>query len=209
MKNYRFYVIFALLVLTSTFLVQHRDVSVPVSQPLTDIPLRKAQWHMIRQSQFDERVLAVLKPSDYLSRIYADEQGNRVGLYLGYHGGGPGIGPIHSPKQCLPGSGWNLLSDKTSVVMVDGESVNLVEAIYQNGDARQLFLYWFQVMGKSLDSEYSLKFLEVKNSILHNRRDAAFIRLSIDIGDDLDVALESGRRFVRDFYPSIVAVLPR
>ena len=84
----------------------------------------------------------------------------------------------------------------------------MVQAVYQNVDARELFLYWFQVRGESITNEYVLKLTEVKNSILYSRRDSAFIRLSISFEDNLDGAVAVGERFVRDFYPEILAMLP-
>jgi EpsI family protein len=145
--------------------------------------------------------LEVLKPTDYLARSYVDEDGNRIGLYLGYHGGGPDSGPIHSPKHCLPGSGWQEVSTVAGALAVAGQNIQLVRAVYQNGYSKELFLYWFQVKGKTLSNEYTLKLAEVTNSIFQNRRDSAFI--------DLDKALAVGEQFIRDFYPHIVAVLPR
>ncbi|MCD6332942.1 MAG: EpsI family protein, partial [Bacteroidales bacterium] len=155
-----------------------------------------------------KNTLAVLKPTDYLSRVYIDEEGNRVSFYLGYHGGGPESGPIHSPKHCLPGSGWQLFSTREKELSLGPEKISMVQAVYQNGDARELFLYWFQVRGVSITSEYVLKFTEIKNSILYSRRDSAFIRLSVSFKDDLDAAVAVGERFIKDFYAEISAVLP-
>ena len=184
-------------------------MSVPVNQPLVEIPRRLGSWRMLSQAQFDENTLAVLKPTDYLSRVYIDEAKNRVSFYLGYHGGGPDSGPIHSPKHCLPGSGWQLFSTREKELSLGTEKVSMVQAVYQNVDARELFLYWFQVRGESITSEYVLKLIEIKNSILYNRRDSAFIRLSVSFQDDLADAVAVGERFIRDFYPYIRDGLPK
>ena len=84
----------------------------------------------------------------------------------------------------------------------------MVQAVYQNVDARELFLYWFQVRGESITNEYVLKLTEIKNSILYNRRDSAFIRLSVSFEDDLASAVAVGELFIRDFYPYIRDGLP-
>lgn len=209
MKNIRFYLVYGLLVLTIFFLGWHKDVYVPVAKPLEEIPQHLGEWTKIGESRFSEAVLKQLRPTDYLYRVYADAKHRQVSLYLGYHGGGPESGPIHSPKHCLPGSGWVSLSEKTKTMIIGGSSVNLVEAVYQNGGQRELFLYWFQVEGASLVSEYGLKLAEIKNSILYNRRDSAFVRISVPYQEGDDVSLETGEQFVRDFYPHIKTVLPR
>ena len=207
-RYYRFFVVYVLLLGAIFFIYFHEDVSVPVNRPLAEIPTRLGSWRMLSQAQFDENILAVLKPTDYLSRVYIDEARNRVSFYLGYHGSGPESGPIHSPKHCLPGSGWQLFSTKEKKLSLGGENISMVQAVYQNGDVRELFLYWFQVRGESITNEYVLKFTEIKNSILSSRRDSAFIRFSVSFEDDLDAAVAVGERFIKDFYPEISAVLP-
>jgi EpsI family protein len=207
--RYRFYIVYALLVASALFVHLHGDVAVPVNRPLADIPQRQDGWRMVSQSRFDDQVLGVLKPTDYLVRNYVDQAGNRVGFYLGYHGGGPETGPIHSPKHCLPGSGWQEVSMETDEMAVAGKKIHLVRAVYQNGYRKEMFLYWFQVQGKTLSSEYALKVAEVINSILHNRRDAAFVRVSLPFEGDPDQSRSLGEQFIRDFYPHIAAVLPR
>lgn len=208
-KKFRFFIVYFLLIAAALFVYLHDDLAVPVNRPLTDVPQQQGKWRMVSQSRFDDQVLAVLKPTDYLARSYVDQAGNRISLYLGYHGGGPESGPIHSPKHCLPGSGWQVVSTVPGEMSVVGENIQLVRAVYQNGYNRELFLYWFQVKGKTLANEYALKVAEVFNSILHNRRDSAFIRISLPFTGDQDEAVALAEQFVRDFYPHIAEVLPR
>lgn len=208
-KKHRFFVVYLLLIAAALFVHLHGNVAVPVNRSLAEIPQRQGGWRMIGQARFDKRVLEVLQPTDYLYRTYVDDQGHRLTLYLGYHDGGPDSGPIHSPKHCLPGGGWQVLSTAAGVLTVGEEKINLVKAVYQNGQSKELFLYWFQVKGKTLANEYALKLAEVTNSIFHNRKDSAFIRISVPFEDDPDKAVALGERFVQDFYPHIAAVLPR
>ena len=209
MKKFRFYVVYALLVGAALFVFLHEDVEVPTARPLDEIPLRLDGWTKVEETRFSEAVLKQLRPTDYLYRVYADDDRRSVSLYLGYHGGGPESGPIHSPKHCLPGSGWMNISEQSKTLSIGDDEVRLVEAVYQNGGQRELFLYWFQVKGATLTNEYALKLAEITNSILHNRRDSTFVRVSVPYQEGDAGALEVGERFVRDFYPHIKAVLPR
>jgi EpsI family protein len=204
----RYLIIYLLLGLTAVFLSTHETVAVPVNKPLNDIPIQLDSWKMTKQSRFSADTLEALKPTDYLHRVYKDAAGNRVTLYLGYHAGGPESGPIHSPKHCLPGGGWFELSEETLKVTVAGNELPLVQAVYQHGDQKEMFIYYYQVKGKTLTDEYSLKFAEITNSILYNRRDSAFIRISIPFHGDQSVAASVGESFVREIYPYIVATLP-
>ena len=208
-KPWRFYLLFVLLGLTALYVYTRSEAAVPVNKALSLFPQKVADWTMTGEARFDERVLAVLLPTDYLSRSYIDSRGNKLSLYIGFHDGGPNSGPIHSPKQCLPGSGWNYLSNEVKQVSLNGENIPYVSAIYQKDIEKQLFLYWFQVRDQILTNEYALKLAMIQNSMLSNRRDSSFIRLSVMATDGEDLAIKIGEQFIRDFFPAIREALPR
>ena len=143
----------------------------------------------------------MLLPTDYISRSYQNATGDKVSLYIGYHDGGPESGPIHSPKQCLPGSGWNRLNAEVHSVTVDGRPLSYVSSLYQKDVQQQLFLYWFQVRGDALTNEYALKFAMAKNSMLSNRRDSSFVRISVMVDRDQgqERARVVGEKFISAF----------
>jgi EpsI family protein len=208
-KPWRFYLLFILLGIAAFYVYTRSEADIPINTPLDSFPQRAGDWSMTGQARFDERVLAVLLPTDYLSRSYVDSAGDKLSLYIGFHNGGPKSGPIHSPKQCLPGSGWNRLKQEIRSVRVGGEDIPYVSAIYQKDSEKQLFLYWFQVRDQILTNEYALKLAMIKNSVLSNRRDSAFIRLSAMATEGEEKATEIGEKFIRDFFPAIRQALPR
>lgn len=204
----RYLIVYLLLGFAAWFLYTHETIAVPVNKPLTDIPVQLEGWTMAGQSRFSPDVLRQLKPTDYLYRVYKDNEGNKAIIYLGYHSGGPDSGPIHSPKHCLPGSGWFELMQAKSTLQVAGKDLPVVQAVYQMGDQKELFIYFFQVKGQILTNEYSLKLAEIVNSIVHNRRDSAFIRVSVPFqGDHTDIQ-PVAEQFLMQIYPHIAAVLP-
>lgn len=208
-KNFHFIIVCLLLAATGLYLNLHADVTVPMNRPFAEFPTLVQEWRTVSREEFGESVLDVLKPTDYLSRIYAGSDGRTVQLYIGYHGGGKKGGEIHSPRHCLPGSGWYEASSKKTSLDIGGGSVNLVQAVYQKGERRELFLYWFQVQDKTLTDEYALKRSQIVNSMLHRRRDASFVRISVPLEGRPEQSVADGERFVRDFYPVIAEHLPR
>ncbi len=209
MNRLRFYIVYLLLALTAAFVGFHRDVKVPMALPLEEIPHAVKGWVKVDEVYFSEAVLGQLRPTDYLYRVYKNGENQHVAFYLGYHGGGPDSGPIHSPKHCLPGSGWSPLSQQKKSMRIGSEDIQFVEAVYQSGDSREVFLYWYQVRGETLTSEYMLKLSEIVNSILYRRRDSAFVRISTTSQTSQTKQMELLEQFVSDFYPAIQAVLPQ
>lgn len=208
-KKTRFLVVCALILLAGVYINLHEDLSIPIKKPFKDFPHTHRGWSVASESSFTQRILDVLKPSDYMSRRYKGPGGESVELYVGYYSGGKGSGGIHSPRQCLPGGGWFKISEKKTPVEAEkGKRFNLVSAVYQKGDSKELFLYWYRVKGREISDEYSLKLLEITNSVLYNRRDSAFIRISVPFDSEGSAAEVSGHKFVNDFYPLIEEFLP-
>ncbi|MBE9486179.1 MAG: EpsI family protein [Chloroflexi bacterium] len=207
-KPYRFYILYVLLALAAVYVLTRSEAAIPVNKPFELFPQKIGEWRMVGQARFDKQVLDVLKPTDYLSRTYMSEDGHQLTLYIGYHDGGPLSGPIHSPKQCLPGSGWNRLQDEVRSVEVNGKQIPYVSASYQKETEKQLFLYWFQVREQILTNEYALKLATAKNAILNNRRDSSFVRLSIPATENEDLARQKGAQFIQAFFPAISETLP-
>lgn len=200
------YVLFAAAGLIITF---HQDTIVPINKPFSEFPTEVNSWKLLNRSEFSAQVLNVLKASDYLSSQFIGADGKSVGLYIGYHSGGKDSGGIHSPKHCLPGSGWYEVSSNKNILTTQNGTINLVRAVYQKGDSKELFLYWFQVRDRSISNEYSLKIAEIMNSALYRRRDSSFIRVSVPVESDIEHAITKGERFIRDFEPQFKAFLPR
>jgi EpsI family protein len=206
--RYRFLVVYLLLAGSWSYLWLHHDAPVPVGKRLAEFPAGQNRWRMTSQSRFSEQVLAALRPSDYLYRNYAGAEGRTICLYVGYHDGGKDSGEIHSPRNCLPGSGWQELSSTRMKLPTENGTINLVKAVYQKGETRELFFYWFQVQGQTIADEYTLKAAEILNSIVHRRRDAAFVRISMPLEGNYQATEAQGIGFIRDFYPLIKSHLP-
>ena len=65
-----------------------------------------ADWSGKHAPAFDAKTLEVLGVDEYLNRVYQNPSGNPVGLYIGYWGSQRQGDTMHSPLNCLPGSGW-------------------------------------------------------------------------------------------------------
>jgi EpsI family protein len=205
----RFIIVYVLFAAVGVVMTFHRDINVPTNRPFSDFPREVQAWQMTSRTEFSAEVLGVLKPTDYLYSQYKDAAGKTVSLYVGYHSGGKNSGAIHSPKHCLPGSGWYEATTKRGTLAISGGTLNLVRAVYQKGDSKELFLYWYQVQDRSLSDDYSLKLAEIVNSALKRRRDASFIRVSVPVDTDIEAATARGEQFIRDFEPKLREFLPR
>lgn len=197
-------------------------------QPLADLPLRVADRWSGRDLPMDERSLEILKLSDYALRVYRPlsvetapggggvpmEGGEGQGpapvfLYVGYYDSQRTGATYHSPKNCLPGSGWQITeSGNTDLSLTGAGRLTVNRVVIEKEIDRQLVLYWYQDRGRTIASEYTAKFFLVWDAMRHNRSDGAIVRISTPIREAPEAAQEHVRRFVQDMWPLLRAHLP-
>jgi EpsI family protein len=129
--------------------------------------------------------ISVLEIDDYLSRIYSRPSTSPVVLYIGYYRSQRQGQIVHTPKNCLPGSGWEpLISSRIQLDLSDGRRAPVNFYIIEKGLDRQVVIYWYQAHGRIIASEYWGKLYTILDAIRINRTDAAVIRISTPIYND-------------------------
>src|SRR6478609_1635098 len=102
------------------YAVASRAENVPSVSPLTTFPSTAGQWETVRDLPIEQAVQDVLRADDTLNRVYATRSGSTASLFIAFFktqrfGQAP-----HSPKNCLPGSGWEPIETGTVTVPVGG-----------------------------------------------------------------------------------------
>ena len=210
MRIYTFVLSILLVGFAGFFMTFHTTNPTPLPSPLNEFPVEVAQWRLVREEIFSQEALNVLRPTEYLYRRYVRPDGSAVNLYIGYHDGARNAGQIHSPKNCLPGGGWFQESSRTtSLELPGGRRMPLEEAVYRQGDAVEVMLYWFEAGGVQVTNEYAFKLKEIENSVFRGRRDAVFVRIGVSAGrDTLEQSFQVARSFLYEAWPSLKAYLP-
>lgn len=183
--------------------------SVPPRKPFAEFPRSIGGWTAVRDYDFDKETMANLRVDDFLFRSYTNGE-RQIQLYIGYYRTQREGAQIHSPKHCLPGSGWFQISEATRNFSPPGNpSFELVEAVYQKERDKTMFLYWYDMHGRKITNEYLMKLAMIWHSIRDNRSDAAFIRLSLpDTGDNTEKTRRLGEEFLAQAVPQIESFLP-
>jgi EpsI family protein len=130
-------------------------------------------------------------------------------LYVGYYESQTRGKTIHSPKNCLPGAGWEPLEAGTLPLEIGGESVIVNRYILQNEAVRSLVLYWYQGRGRIASSEYRVKLHLLLDSALRRRSDEALVRIVVPVaGEDVDSALRTASEAAQVIIPALEQALP-
>jgi EpsI family protein len=166
-------------------------------QELKNFPIQVGAWKQEGGDQrFDAQTMSVLRATDYLLRGYRLDNGRRASLYVGYYATQRDGASYHSPLNCLPGSGWTMTDPALITIRSpDGKSFVANKYVIENGNARELMIYWYQGRGRIVASEYWGKVYTVLDSVRLRRSDAAMVRVTVPIADSETAALESVKEF--------------
>lgn len=168
------------------------------------------EWKGVADFRLSEEVINILKVSDSLERTYGKRNRN-VSLYIGYYNTHRKFAEIHTPENCLVGGGWEINSQKIRKLDLggrQGKTIRFMEAVYEKDRTKELFLYWYWINGKHVTNFFAYKLNVILNSILKNRSDAAFIRISVPVvNDDFSEAAKVGESFLVEILPVLGRVL--
>lgn len=189
--------------------------AVPATRPLVDLPSVMGDWNKLQDGVIDKETLDVLQSDDIINREFVNAtNGQHAVLFVAmFRSQRNGKAP-HSPKNCLPGSGWIQESTATIHVPVPGFATP-VEAnryLVAKGDSKAVVIYWYQSRERSVASEYWAKFYVIEDAIRYNRTDTSIIKVTTFVTpgpDGVAKAEALGENLVRASYPSLREFLPK
>ncbi len=188
-----------------------RPEAVPPGRPLVDFPKDLGSWQFVQDGVVDQETLDVLKADDLLNRRYVEPATNRqASLFVAaFRSQRNGKAP-HSPKNCLPGSGWTpLVSDQYAIDTGAAQPIQVNRYVIAHGTDRAVVLYWYQSRDRVVASEYKAKFWVMADAIRLNRTDTALARVVVDVQDgDQEAATTVAAGFVKAFFGRLREFLP-
>lgn len=186
-----------------------RQEVIPPSRPLAGVPRALGDWQFAEEGVVDAETMAILQADDTLIRTYVKDHVGANLFVAGFRSQRTGKAP-HSPKNCLPGSGWQPLAEGVIPVDVNrGEPIVVNRYIIAHGDNRSLVLYWYQSRDRAVADEFKAKFWVMADALRYNRTDTALVRVIIPIVDrDEAKAERQATDFVKSLYSTLLDYLP-
>ena len=178
--------------------------------PLTTVPDTLLDHPSVALKLSDEE-LRVNGASDYLLRAYVDSAGEeKFGLYVGYYASQSQGKTIHSPKNCLPGGGWEPVSHAIVDVPTEGRPIPVNRYVIAREGAQAIVYYWYQGRNRVAADEYGVKWDLLRDAALRSRSEEALVRLVLPISDaqSAEAADTLARAAIRSVVPALFEVLP-
>lgn len=183
----------------------------PDRKLLKDFPANIGDWRQNGADQrFETEIETVLGANDYLMRDYfVPSSGKGANLYIGYYETQRTGATYHSPRNCLPGSGWTIAeSQPVEIALPDGQKFFANNYVIENHQSKALMIYWYQGRGRYLANEYKDKFFTVLDSISRRRSDGAMIRIVVSIDKSEAEALETAKNLAAGAAANLAEFVP-
>jgi len=184
-----------------------RQRPMPLAQPLSTLPtaFEGFSGQDVPVTKDEQRVAGM---SSYVSRVYATDSTVAFSLYVGYYESQTQGKTIHSPKNCLPGAGWEPVSASQIRLPLAGGSVPVNRYLIAKKEQRALVYYWYQGRGRVSANEYRVKWELLRDASLKHRTDEALVRIVVPVWTTEEDAEQLARRVAFWLVPSVYHLLP-
>jgi EpsI family protein len=215
MSNTMKWVPFGLLLggvlLLSGGVTQQKDVPLRMSlDEAVPTDMQGLVAHDIEISEDEQRIAGM---SSFVLRAYMEEGAEAstapaYTVYVGYYERQYQGKTIHSPKNCLPGGGWEPLVASREVINTPVGPAPVNRYLIGNGPAKALVLYWYQGRGRIAANEYLVKWDLLRDQAIYGRSDEALVRVIVPVTTSEDEAYAQAVKVAQELAVHVDRALP-
>lgn len=158
----------------------HAQRQMPLAAPLTSI-IPAADGYTVVDLHIGDEERRVAGMSDYVARSYVRDSAQAFQTLVSYYDRQGQGKTIHSPRNCLPGAGWEVLRGGSRSIVVDGASHDVNYYVLKNDAATDVVYYWYQGRGRVVASEYRVKWNLLRDAALLGHTEEALVRIVIPV----------------------------
>jgi EpsI family protein len=149
-----------------------------IDQPLESISRSLAGWSYSHDAPLDARSIDRLKATAHLSRVYT-KNGRKLALFIAFYSQQRAGETMHSPKHCLPGTGWAIWRQSSIGVHVGNRKYDVNHISVHNSADRATVLYWYQSRRNLIVNEYVAKAVLLRDALLNGHTASSLVRITI------------------------------
>jgi EpsI family protein len=185
----------------------NRQRAIPLAAPLATLPSEFGRYHGTDQviGTEEQRVAGM---SSYLLRSFSSDGVPAFSVYVGYYDHQLQGKTIHSPKNCLPGAGWEAVASSTEMISTAAGPARVNRYLLVNEGQKALVYYWYQGRGRVEANEYRVKLQLLRDSALRGRTEEALVRVVVPVTGDERAATELAGWVSGRLLPEVSRVLP-
>ena len=167
-------------------------------------PMQIGDWNGVKE-KVAPNVLALLNPQDIISATYRNSDGITVHLLFDFFSSEATFGGPHSPRNCLPGSGWVIAETVPNSIESANRLIPAGRFRLQRQNARQVMDFWYITHFGETSNDYVFKMYELLSALTFKPRDIAFVRF---VANDDPESQKALREFQALALVEIYSLLP-
>ena len=186
----------------------HQQKAVPLRGTLEALPdtMLGYRGFNITVSQEEQRVAGM---SSYGFRAFTRDSLVRFSVYVGYYESQAQGRTIHSPKNCLPGAGWEPVSAGTMIIPARDTAYTVNRYLISKGGAYAVVYYWYQGRSRVAWDEFQVKLDLMRDKATAGRSEEALARIVVPFIDGDEAGADSLATAVASrVIPSLFDILP-
>ena len=153
------------------------QMAVPLAGSLTTV-LPAWEGLRITEQKVSDEEKRIAGMTDYIARMYwRDSTSVAFTTYVGYYDRQMQGHTMHSPRNCLPGAGWEILKTDVGTIASGGRSVVVNKYLLKNGATEAIVYYWYQGRGRVVANEYAVKWNLLHDAALMGHTEEALVRI--------------------------------
>ncbi len=206
MDKKSFYI--SILVITLTFamtlLIKFYRPATAGDVNFDTFPLTIGDWQGT-EDIVDPQVLELLNPQAIISATYVNSDGISIHLLFDFFSSEATFGGPHSPRNCLPGSGWVIKETVANNIVNANSVIPAGRFQLQMNKSKQVMDFWYITHYGETANDYIFKLYELLSALTFKPRDIAFVRF---VADDSPQSLEALAEFQTLMLKEIYGHLP-
>jgi len=187
----------------------NRQKVMPLAAPLSTLPTEilglAGRDHPITAAE--QQVAGM---TNYVLRDFVNPADSTFGfsVYVGYYDRQTQGKTIHSPKNCLPGAGWEPTAVSDQEIIVGGQRVVVRRYLLAKDQTRAMVYYWYEGRGRVSSNEYRVKWELLRDAALTGRSEEALVRIVLPLNRGEAFADSTAQNVARSIIPAIERALP-
>lgn len=202
MAKKTFLVFLSIIVITFLFCsaIRYYKPQTSYRRAFEDFPIEKGGW-VGQGDNLIPAIVEMLNPTEIFSATFTNPEGIEVHLFFDYFSQQNSYGGPHSPRNCLPGSGWTIVDTEERKITIDGRTIKIGRFYMRLGELEKVMDFWYVTRYGETANDYMFKLHVLASSLTFKPNDIAFIRI-IGNGDQrsLQALDEFEKLFVEEIY---------
>ncbi len=154
--------------------------AVPLTASIEGI-LPSVKGYEVRNQRIGDEERRVAGMTNYVARAYLRDSVVAFTTLVSYYDRQTSGKSIHSPRNCLPGAGWDVLSGGRQAVTAAGTTYTVNRNVLKNGRSRAVVYYWYQGRGRVVASEYAVKWNLLRDAVFDGHTEEALVRVVVPV----------------------------